>query len=435
MSGSPSEAEIQAQWQNAVAILEDLREYADGTLAGQLDTLTQSLEGEYTPAGLTSASAALRAGVSSLISPAVARVFLDPVIFEYARLLNFGSGFRTVEEIMPRLREYFDTNSYSVRARNPTFGTPAAGGSNVGNGSLSRLYVDRYGEEIESVTIETKRLRCIADQNSGAQEHAERFEVLGAAEGIDNLLRGSFGSGENSRQTIVSMHSGTGSILTNSSFGSYAASSTPKFRGWTETAGGAQLSQDTTNFYRTAPGEPTGAALQIDGTSGTVTITQPLTAMRQRSLDPNTPYFLRAMLNKTVGTAAGGTVVLRLGSQSASVTIAALGSNWQELIIPIGTASWLDNFNADPLTIEIEWTSPTSGTLLVDDVIFAPMVEVDTTYLALRGGATPWLLDDEWSIADSDAAPGTGKIQYWLWVAGLGYLPSLTSSETFSDPA
>ena len=55
MSGSPTEAEVQTQWRAAVNMLESLRNYADGTVAGGgnlIQTLYDSLEGEYTPPGL-----------------------------------------------------------------------------------------------------------------------------------------------------------------------------------------------------------------------------------------------------------------------------------------------------------------------------------------------------------------------------------------------
>ena len=70
MSGTPTEAEIQTQWKNAVDIVEDLRAFIDGTLAGGgglFDVLIQSLEGEYTPAELTNLVNAWRSTLSSTI--------------------------------------------------------------------------------------------------------------------------------------------------------------------------------------------------------------------------------------------------------------------------------------------------------------------------------------------------------------------------------
>lgn len=430
MSGSPTETEVQTQWRNTVAILEYARAYADATLAGQLDTLSQSLEGEYTASDLPGLASSFRANVSSLINPGTARALLTPVIFEYARLLDYGSGFRTVEEIMPALREHFVANSLSVRSRGLTFGSASAAGGNVGNGTIVRLSVDRWGEDIESVTPEVKRLRCVADQNSGARENAELFEIMGEAESSDALLRGSFGSGASIRQTIEALHAGQGSsILRNGSFATFNPSGTPKFTAWTETSGSANVAQEAGVGFRLVPGSTTLDSLRLNGAA---VLTQALTT---RTLSPTTPYRYRVMVNPTVGSASGGTLTIRLGSRSASLAVASMSSGWQELSIALNENSYLPNFQADPLTVTIEWASASSGYLLIDDVMLNPLTRVDGTWLGIVGGATPFLLDDEFTITDSGGAPGTGEINYWLWIAGLGYLPSVASSETFSDPA
>ena len=444
MSGTPSEAEVQTQWQNAVAILESLRAWADGTLAGGgglLDDLLQDLEGEYTPPGLTGAAQRFRAGVSQLLEQGRALEFLSPIVFEYGRLVDEGGGNTSLVGLMRALYEHFVANTLTVESRAITFDAAATlGAGNVGNGACERLTVDENNFPIEFVHVETKQLRCIADQNSGAQENAEVFEILGAAGGQDALLRHSFGSGVRSRRNLRSKHAGTGqggSLLRNSSFDIYSASATPsKFAQWTETTGGANITQHTANFYRTNPGATVDGSLRINGGAGTVTLKQTLANMRISALDPEVPYFLRVMVNKTVGTAVGGTFTIRLGSVAVNTTIAAMGANWVEIMVPVGQNCWPRNFNEDPFDIEIEWSSSTSGYLLVDDVIFVQWDEVDATYWCIRGNAathTPWLLDDKLEFTDTGGAPATGKIQWWLFVAGLGYLPS-SATPSLADP-
>jgi hypothetical protein len=88
--------------------------------------------------------------------------------------------------------------------------------------------------------------------------------------------------------------------------------------------------------------------------------------------------------------------------------------------------------------VEIEWASASSGYLLIDDAIFAPLDQIDGTYWFLRATAsthTPWLVDDILSFTDTGGAPATGQIQWWLWVSGFGYLPSTTGTPSFTDPA
>lgn len=453
----PTEAEIQTQWRNAVDVLETARAHADGTMApaaGKFDVLLQSLEGDYTPVEIAAAVARYRATYSALLDPGTALQFLSPLLLDYAAILaaeagiaGFGSGYRDSGDLFSALYEYFVATTKTVQSRNITFDSTVttgksgpSGGSIVGNGAMSRLTTDRYGFAIEACHVERKLFRCRQDQNTGVEKEAEVFEHLGANESQDALLRSSFGSGRSSIAFLRSHHAGSGaggSLLNNSTFSTFLATATPKFTGWTETAGGAQLAQDTTNFYRSHPGASTDAALKITGGAGTVTVKQALDEMRVRRLDSNTPYFLRVMLNKTVGTASGGTVTIRMGSVTASVTIAALGAGWQELLITAGEDSWPTVFGQDPLDVEIEWSSSTSGFLLVDDVLFAPFDLVDGTWWFLRANnATPiaWEIDDLLQFTDTGGAPTTGKVQWWLFVAGLGYLPSTTGTPTFADP-
>lgn len=445
MSGSPSEAEVQTQWRLIVDLFEDLRNHADGTVAGaggQLDLLMQALEGEYTPDGVAKAAGRWRSTLSSLIDPARIQEFLTPVLYEYARLIN-GGGTSDLRTIMRALYEHFVANSLTVESRAITYDTSAtAGAGNVGNGAVSRLTVDENGFNLEACHVEAKRFKVVQDQNSGVREGAEVFEVLGAPSGQDALLRASFGSGVAARAYIRNKHAGSeagGSLLRNSSFSTYSASATPKFSGWTESAGGSLLAQDTTNYYRSYPGATVDAALKISASaSTTVTIKQPLEDMRVTQLNPDVPYFLRVMVNKSIGSGVGGNFVVRLGAITVTTAVASLSSGWNEIIVPLTSSCWFRNFNASPLDVEIEWAQSTStGYLLVDDVIFVPFDFVDGTWWVVRHNAgTPasWALDDTLDFTDTGGAPATAKIQWWLWTAGLGYLPSTTGTPTFTEP-
>ena len=450
MSGTPSEAEIQSQWAKAVDVLETLRVTIDDTVAGaggKFDTLLQAVEGEYLPAELARFVASTRASCSDILSPERAASVITPILFEYARILGasaaagFGSGYRTPADVFRALYQWFHANSLSVQSRGITFDTSVtAGGSNVGNGSMSRLTVDENGYDLEACHVEKKQFRCVGDQNTGSDENAEVFEFVGTPASPDSVRRVAFGSGDAARRTLISKHAGAGrggSLLNNSSFSTYSASGTPKFSGWTEAAGGSQLAQDTSNVYRTHPNAGTDASLKITGGGGTVTIKQTLANMRVRSIDPNTPYFLRVMVNPTVGSASGGNVVIRLGGVSKTVAISALAGGWEEIAVDFDESCWPRQFNADPFDVEIEWASSTSGYLLVDDVIFAPWDLVDGTYWCIRGSAashTPWLLDDILTVTDTGGNPADGGvIQWWLFVAGFGHLPS-AATPTFADP-
>jgi hypothetical protein len=449
MAGSPSEAELQTQWKNLVDVFETVRAFADDTVAvpgGPLDTLEQSVKGDFTPTGLVAASDTMRAVLSSAVDGISSQEALGSILDEYGKIIDaassYGGGYDDIASLARALYDYFVDSSQTIKSRLITYDTSATlGVSNVGNGAITRLTKDENGFDLEACTPEVKTFRGRADQNSGTRENAEVFEVLGEASSLDNLRRDAFGSGTDSNTTILSLNAGSGqsgSKLSNSSFSQFSASATKKFSGWTEAAGGAQLAQDTTNTYRTSPGTTTEASMQITGGGGTVTVKQTLADMTLQRLDPELPYFYRVMLNADVGSALGGTVTIRLGSKSASTTIAALLTNgWVELFIPADQNTYFRNFNEDAFDVEIEWSSSTSGTLLVDDAIMAPYTFIDGTWWALRGNAAvhvPWLVDDTLSFEDTGGAPADAKLQWWWWQSGLGYLPS-SGTPTVTDPA
>jgi len=455
MSGTPTEAEIQTQWKNAVDILEDLRAFIDGTLAGGgglFDVLIQTLEGEYTPAEFTNLVNSWRATLSSTIDSGTALRIMEPILFEYGKILaasagdGFGSGARNSAELFSALYEWLHDGGDTIAYRNITYTAMAADGSNVGNAVVSRLTVDRNGYPLEACHVEKKMIRCLADANTGVNQWAESFEIQGEAANFDAVLRGNFGSGDGARTILRARHAGSGaggSLLQNSSFSDFATAATAqKFDGWTETFGGAavlaDVTQDTTNYYRSHPNASTNASLKLsmDSAADTITLKQTIADMRISRLDPNTPYFLRLMWNRSIGTGTVGDLTVKLGGNTAvSVTLAAQ-SGWQELVIPFDSTCWLKGFNEDPFDIEIAWAGGTSGFLLIDDVIFAPWDLVDGTYWNIRqNNASPVapLVDDFYVAADTGGAPGTGKLQYWCFVSGLGYLPA-GGAPTISDP-
>lgn len=456
MSGTPTQTEIETQWANGINVLEHIRALADTDLAGNgglWDTLLQSVKGEYTPVEMANFAARTRQGISNLIGPDLARQVITACLFEFGRLWNsqpgavdegFGAGYRTPQQLWRALYEWFIQQSQTVESRDITFGTPTAqtSASNTGNGTVARLTVDENNQPMEACTVERKMIRCRQDSSTGVQAGAEVFELIGDASSFDNVLRSTLGSGSTANAVLYSRHAGSGnggSLLNNGSFASFSSSSTPKFTGWTETANGGQLSQSTSVTYRAAPGQDTAYSLAMDGTAGTVTITQPLTSMRRTRLNPDQPYFLRIMVNGSAGSASGGTIEMTLGGATAvSTTIASLSAGWNEIILPIDQNCWFRNFNTDDLSLTISWDTPTSGSVYIADAIFCPLTFVDGTYWLIRqNNASPvnWRVDDLFTAEDTDAdGPAGAKIQYWNYISGFGYLPSTTGVPTFTEP-
>ena len=446
---SPTEAEIQTQWKNIVDVLEDTRVYADDTLVGLLDTLVQSYEGEYIPH--SSFATDVRAALSAAVDPATARAALEPVVFEYARILDqnaaWPGGVGNIEELVPALFKWLHDSSATIATRNITYATPSAAGGNTGTLTAIRLTEDRYGYDLEACHVEQKTFRCVADQNSGAKKWAELWDVQGIQRGPDALSNDLYGSGESERGRLRARHAGAGaggSILNNSSFSEFTASvsSGEQFKNWAETLTGSaattDITQDTTNYYRSHPNADTDGALKIamDDAGDSITLKQTLANMRTKQLDPDTPYFLRVMWNRSIGSGASGTVSLKLGSNTAVTATVAAQSGWQELVIPFDSTCWLDNFGENDLDIEIGWSGGTGGYVLFDDAVFCKWDQVDGTYFLLtenNGTPVPSEVNDSMSGTDSGGAAGTGKLQYWWWKSGLGHLPS-SGSPTITDP-
>lgn len=446
MAGTPTEAELQTMLTNVVDYLESTRNFIDGTVAGASglwDVIEQSVEGRNTATAIPAALVRNRSAMSSLLAPPNAAALLLPIFRDYADILaadatnGLGAGLEGTQELLQAIYDFWVANSDTVETRAITFDTTAtAGGGNVGNGTMSRLTVDARAFDIESVHVERKDFRCIADQNSRTLPQAEIFEFIGEPQGFDQILVGSFGSGERGRATLVNSNAGTGqggSILSNASFQTYSASATPRFSNWT-LASGTTPTQDTTNFYQPLPNATDGSGHAASfGAAGKITQSIRLQS-RSRRLDPSTPYFCRLMYNRQVGSGAM-TLTLRLGSQSASVVLSAQ-TGWNELAIALDENSWLENFQEADLDVEIEVSSYSSGSVLVDDVILVPMTRIDNTFWVLRHANTSptnWLVDDTLRFTDTGGAPGTGKIQYWLWRAFGVYMPH-DGTPSISDP-
>ena len=442
MAGTPTEAELQAQLQKVVDILESTRNFIDVTLAGaggKWDNLEQIVEGEYTPNELTAQIEEHRALCSNLISSARGKNFILPIVYDYMRLLSDKSGYTTIEEMMKALFEHFVDSSITVKSRGITYGSPNYASGNVGNGTLSRLTVDEYGYAIESVHVEKKTFLCVEDKNNGALEEAEAFEVIGEAQSKDAIKYYDGGSGESIRTIIYSKNAGSsngGSVLRNSSFSDYDSGGSPKFTGWTEISGSANISQDTTTYYRTHPNATSDASLKMTVGSDII-LRQYLEDMLISEFDEDAPYFYRVMYKKS-NASDDGTLTITLGNNSKSVDLSSISdTNWHELTLDFDKNLWFKNFNtSSELYAEIKWSGATTGEIYIDDAILCPWDEIDNTYWILRATSishSAWQYDDKITVEDTDGDPNNGKIQYWFWFSGLGYLPH-SSSPTISDP-
>ena len=415
---SPSLAEVEAQWVAQVKLLNESDKFArtNGTnWVGLEDTLVQALESDYAVEILQAAGRS-RSFLAGLISDGNAAAHTFPMLQTYCRHLANTPELSNTQVMLDRIFQYMVDNAKRATSRQFTFNNPAAGGGNAGNGTIIRLTKDKYNFDIENQFADAKAAYCRKDQNTGAFKHEEEFEFYDQSPGKDALNYS--GGGLSARIKALSARN---SLLLNPSldtFGNTAAAPT-EITSWTSstTVNSTNYAFDTTNYYRDFKGA-TPAALQMNVTEN---ISQKL-SLKGTQLDPEVPYLMRVAWNRTVG-AASGTLLIRQGAVSNSV-VAAAQAGWQLLyaVASPGQNYWHRQFNEQDMDIVIDWTR-TGGTLLVDDIVFAPGVQFDGAWYWVIGGSTPFLWNDSFTWSDTEVG---ALVQNWLHRAFRRYFPHST---------
>lgn len=421
---TPTRAEIETQFSNAIHILEETREFGhvDATnLLGLIDTLEQSFKGDFISEA-SSAAGALRARYASVLESSFAASFLRPHLRQYGKFVNAPET--DDQTILTRLRDDFIANTQRVQSRVFVFGSPAAGGGNVGDGVINRLFVDEDNQQIENTHSEAKVATIVSDEHSGADEHEEFFEFLGDSPERDQILIS--GSGAFRRVKSISARDSE-NFIGNPSFSRFDGTlAVPTaITDWT-VSDIANVQLDQTNFYRGFLGDVTPTALQFETNAS---VEQNL-SVRGVQLDPNVPMYCQVAYNRAVGS-GDGTLTLTMGGVTASVALVAQ-AGWNILRIAIGQNNWFKTFNQEDPLIKVELTGRTTGTTLIDDVIFVPFENFDGIWYAPVGGQTPFLRDDTFTWTDTE----TGSvIQLWIWRSFGRYLPhGVGGAITWADP-
>lgn len=349
---------------------------------------------------------------------------LEPLWQTYARVLGLAPG----DDILQRLFRYMGENTKSVLSRGFSFGAVAAAGGNVGTGTVNRLTLDRYGFVIESGFAEVKTLECTRDSNGGLKRHWEEFTVRGAPAGRDDLER--IGTGEAVKVRALCAESTQAAGVQNPSFDGVAVTpftATTDVQGW--------VMSDITKFavnadyYRDTPGVATNRSLEL---SGNCTLKQTFAAMRF-NWDPTVPLYAQIAFKRSGN---DGDLKITIGGKTSTVSVAG-GAGWQIARFLITKDAWMLNWNAvgaDPATngITIELANRTVGTLLIDDFVLGQYAPMDGAWIAIVGGATPFVLRDQFTFTDTST--DTGIIQTQLAKAYRTYLPHLAAANTWADP-
>lgn len=425
---SPSEAEVRVMLQNAVNLLEETRKFASVNASNYLgieDTLTQALEGDYMEA-LLRAVKSNRGKLAGMLGDGAA--ILTPIIREYGRIINAPE--QEIGSILARLYIYFVANSFTVKTRAFTFGSPAAAGGNVGTGTIVRSNKGYDGDDIESQHADAKIATCVSDQNTGQKKHKEIFQFKGGDRGPDLLQSYDVGSGKTRTVTALSTQE---SLMRNPSFHLYVGSAVgignmTSLTGWTLASGlitDAGVSETAANIYVTGPDEDVARSLMIDNN---LKFTQAL-SLKNTILERGRPYIWQIAYNRQIG-AGTMDLTIRVGSNASATVSLAAQTGWQLLRPTINANLWPENFEQDAMDIEIEISNYAAGFVILDNFIFAPMENFDNSWYAIFGGQTPFLLDDEFTWTDTETG---AKIQRWLHRAFNFFLPH-DAAPTIADP-
>lgn len=424
----PSLADIQLQEKLDVDFLEECLKFASVNAKNVVtmgEAIQADLKGDYVDMQ-AAALADMRARMGSMVSREAAAALLYPNLLHLARINGWPE--RDAASIMGRRYKDYIDNARTVQSRVLTIGAVAAGGGNSGTGTVYMLSLDENDLTIEATSVETKTFTCLVDYNLGSRKHEEQFEARGEPIKRNALERG--GSSLYRSDLRAQSAADSAQYLSNPSFSTYTGTTPPTaLPGWTPNSGvltNLAIITGTGNYYRDPDGDTATAALKF--TANELIYQVPI-----NKLAPGRPYHLQIAWMRLAG--ATGNLTIRLGNASVAVAIGTGTNNvWNVLTLVLDKKRWPKYFNKQGLRVEIEVDTLAVGTVAVDDVILVPMTQLDGRWWTIMGGATPFLRDDVFTQATTQADTTKGKKQYWLSWAFQHYLPHTAGAATDADP-
>lgn len=435
-----------AQLGKVLKVVDEVQKFGSANTANYLDmedALTVILDGEYTPAALPLLRQAVRNPLGGILTRDTLRALIRPFMLEMLRAIGsevLTRGGAVSDAIGWReIRQYMEDNSQLIKSRNLTFDTSATG-TTTGTGAFSRLTVDKDSNNLECTGIETKTFECIRDQNSGTSKHAEVFELQFGDADTSGLQW--VGTGGVKQIASLNAKSGGGCQAQNPSFeqgaltDNTALASTGQLTGWDVGTAASWKTRSSAAYVYRGYQNDTGVTHFGLECIASDTITQVLKVENPgASFNEETPYHCQIAWQRKAS--ATGNLTLHLGAESTTVTIGS-GTNdvWNVLQIDLDSSRYYQQFKEGDLDLKVQVGSLAVGTVVIDDFILAPMVNLDGTWWAGTGGATPWLLGDK-RVFSGDAQGTATVIAYWLWraygdeVQALrGWFPSTTTASS-----
>lgn len=352
---------------------------------------------------------------------------IDEIILSFSKVLKFAGD--DADVLWPFILRHYVDNSLSVNSREFTFGTPAAGGGNVGNGLIHLLTVDKYGNDLEHCFAEDYVAEIVEDEFSGTNPHEESWRFKGEPLELDQLFVD--GSG---LESIINSLSARATLLLNPSFEEFTGSlAVPTdIANWIPSTPGAfgnfEISESI--FYRDFLGITTPRSVQFKDNDS---LEQKFT-VKNTEFDADIPIYVQIALFRE--SSCDGDVILTLGGSTVTIDIATLNNAaWNVVKLPLNKELWYDNFNVADGAVKIELSGRTTGTIFVDDVIVNQFQAFANYWIAPVGGQTKWRrqpVPDVFTYTFSTAVDAL--IQLWLRRRGI-YLPgNKAGTETLADP-
>jgi len=353
---------------------------------------------------------------------------------------------RDIETVMDRIYEWFVAQSKTIEERAFTFGAVSLGGGNVGDGTVRRLVVDENDHELQSTHSELKLWTCRRDSRTGTQRHKAEFEVKGTAQGPTLFLQRKSADNQGSGVGVSGIPSfaDSDSLVLNPSFDVVTVAAGQPTTGADAALGAADTVNDWTvddttllsstvdDSYRDDPATGAGLhkALILEGN---LLMTQNWVD-KGISINPDQPYWCQLAVKRL--SSADGTLTVRVGSTTFSVNVTTYSNGVWNLLIPATPTTnhllWGKQINEDAATFEIQLSSNTTGTVVIDGFGVWPMRQIDGQWYAPVSGATDFKIDD--TASHDTTLTAEGKIQALLWTYFGRHLPH-NATPSIADPA
>ena len=427
MAANPSWSEVWTQIRASVKLLRETFNFGSqnsDNLVDLVDGILADAKGTHAPR-MIAAARTIRAALADALDRG--RELIDPCVLELGRIIDSPKG--SIAGILRDLHDYMQANSETLVTRDITRGSVSAAGGNVGDGTVYALTVNEHNVAIEAGGPFVTALECVADSNTGALSGAAVFDVFtDGAPAADSLV-----SGEGlARRLSVKSRAAADGLLGNASFRSYNSAAThpfspwlvsgssPSYSGISQSASGARPDRGTTT-----PTNPLGtsSSLKLDGTN------LALYQIVPQQLDPDRPVALVAWYKPV---SCDGNLYLQLGSKSVSAALSG-ASGWNRLALATTNACWYENFRDTPLTVQAWLQDRTAGSVLIDDVMLAPMDFYNGRWFVVVPGQSDFEVGDRFTFTDASA--NDLNLQGWLDRLYGAWMPHASGgAATIADP-